>query len=112
VTAPQWAPVAEETEDLLTLVRDEGHASADYEWRAWLAAVRTVAAPDGRVDPNRLRREVRGVVAPRRLGAFTNRALAAGLLVWRGEWTVSDDHEGRNGGKPCRQYVYVSEASA
>jgi hypothetical protein len=55
---------------------------------------------------------VRGVVAPRRLGAFTNRALAVGLLVWRGEWIVSDDHEGRNGGKPCRQYHYVSEASS
>ena len=109
MSAPAWHPVDDTTGDLLSLIADDPHPSVDHEWQAWLAAVRTVAAPDGRVDPNRLRREVRGVVAPRRCGAFVNRALAAGLLVWRGDWVVSDDHAGRNGGKPCRTYIYISE---
>ena len=103
-TEPAWESVDNYTADLLDLVADEGHPSADYEWDEYVRAVHHAADDSGRVDPNRLRELVRGVIAPRRIGAFTNRALGSGLLVPTGEWVVSTDAEGRNGGKPCRVY--------
>lgn len=102
---PAWDHVDNYTADLLSLVADQGHVSADHEWDEYVRAVRYVAAHDGGlVRPNALRPLIRGVVAPRRIGAFTNRAKAEWLLVDAGEWQVSNDHEGRNGGKPARVY--------
>jgi hypothetical protein len=102
VSAPQWAPVDDDTADLLALVRDEGHPSADHEWALFVDAVRTVARRDGMVRPNDLRPLVRGRVAPKRLGAFHHRALSSGLLTVTGEWEISNDREGRNAGRPMR----------
>lgn len=99
---PIFAAVDEATADLLTLVRDEGHPSADHEWELFADALRDAADDLGVIRPNALRPLVRGVVAPRRIGAFTNRALAEGLVEYTGEWQVSDDNAGRNGGKPAR----------
>jgi hypothetical protein len=53
---------------------------------------------------------LRNVIAPKRIGAFTNRAKAEGLIVDTGEWQVSDDHEGRNAGRPARVYRLVAVA--
>lgn len=104
-TAPHWSPVDDHTADLLALVADTNHPSPDFEWTEYLTAVRHCAALDGGlVRPNRLRPLLRGVVAPRRIGAFTNRAKAERLLVDAGEWEVSDDHHGRNAGRPMRVY--------
>lgn len=102
-TEPTWESVDNYTADLLDLVRDEGHPSADYEWEEFTRCLHAAADTDGRVDPNRLRELVRGVVAPRRVGAFTNRALKAGLIEPVG-WVISTDTEGRNAGRPCRVY--------
>lgn len=99
---PNWSPVDDDTADLLTLVADAGHVSADWEWDYYVNALQNCAAVDGLIHPNLLRKHVRGSVAPRRIGAFTNRALSQGLVEYTGEWEVSDDHEGRNGGKPAR----------
>jgi hypothetical protein len=105
---PQWAPVDDETADLLALVADEGHVSADFEWARFLVALRNAALADGGlIRPNRLRPLVRGTIAPRRIGAFTNRAKAEGRIVATGEWEISDDTEGRNSGKPARVYRWV-----
>jgi hypothetical protein len=101
---PQWESVDNETATLLDLVSDEGHPSADFEYEEYVRAVRHVADADGRVDPNALREMVRGVVAPRRIGAFTHRARTSGLLVWTGEWVTSTDTQGRNAGRPIRAY--------
>jgi hypothetical protein len=77
--------------------------SADAEWSLFVEALRVVAiGPGGRIGPNELRPLIRGKVAPRRIGAFTNRALSLGLVAYTGEWEVSDDTEGRNRGKPAR----------
>lgn len=103
-TAPHWSPVDDSTADLLSLVADDGHPSADFEWDEYLRCLHHAADTAGRIDPNRLRPLLRGVVAPRRIGAFTNRAKAEGLIADTGEWVVSDDAAGRNGGKPCRVY--------
>lgn len=101
---PQWEAVDNEAADLLSLVADQGHPSADFEWRHFVLALSDAADADGRVDPNALRGMVRGVVAPRRIGAFTHRARTSGLLVWVGEWVLSTDTQGRNAGRPIRAY--------
>jgi hypothetical protein len=98
----QWAPIEDDTADLLSLVADEGHPSTDYEWDEFVTALRFAADTEGVVSPNRLRPLIRGVVAPKRVGAFTNRALKQGLIAYTGDWEVSDDREGRNAGRPCR----------
>lgn len=106
---PRWSPVDTEQADLLTLVADAGHVSADVEWGHFTAALIEVANVDGIVPANLLRQVVRGKVAPKRLGAFTHRALKAGILRWDGAWEVSDDREGKNAGKPCRVYRLVRQ---
>ena len=107
-TQPQWSPVDDDTADLLSLVaNDRMHPRPADEWAIFTDALRS-AADHGRIDPNVLRGLVRHCVAPRRIGAFTNRAKAEGLIVDTGEWQTSDDTEGRNGGKPCRVYRLVT----
>lgn len=103
MSGPQWSQVDDETADLLTLVRDEGHVSADHEWDTFVAALETVAiGPGGVIYPNEIRPLIRGKVAPRRIGAFTHRAISQGLVEYTGEWQISDDREGRNAGRPAR----------
>lgn len=108
VSAPQWEPVDNQTADLLSLVADEGHPSADREWAIYLDALHTAAAtpdsPAGVIKPNTLRRLVRGRVAPRRIGAFASRAARQGVVIFTGEWQTSDDTEGGNAGRPMRVY--------
>lgn len=106
-TAPAWSPVDDDTADLLSLVaNDQLHPRPEEEWHEYVAALLEAErlTGDGLVWPNVLRTLVRGQIAPRRVGAFTNRALAEGLIAWTGDWQVSDDTEGRNGGKPARVY--------
>lgn len=105
MSAPQWAPVDDDTADLLTLVADAGHVSADYEWSVFEDAVKTVAhAHGGKVDQNDVRPLIRGKVAPKRIGAFWRRACCEGWLHAEG-YSISDDTEGRNAGRPMRCYV-------
>lgn len=100
---PEWSRTDDETADLLTLVRDEGHVSADREWDIYVAALEAIAiGPGGVIYPNEMRPLLRGKVAPRRIGAFTNRALKLGLIEYTGAWQISDDREGRNAGRPAR----------
>lgn len=105
MTSPTWSAVDSDTGSLLDLVaHDQTHPRPADEWHIFTDAIRSAAGREGRVDPNVLRDLLRGCVAPRRIGAFTNRAKAEGLLTWDGEWVESTDHEGRNGGKPIRVY--------
>ena len=105
---PQWSPVDDDTADLLALVADVDHPSVGHEWTLFTEAVVTCSLLDGIVRPNDLRPLIRGKVAPRRIGAFVNKALAEGLLQWRGEWQTSDDTEGRNAGRPAKVYHRTS----
>lgn len=108
MSAPQWSAVDETTADLLHLVADEGHPSADYEWDEYVTALRHVAeARDGLIPPNALRPLVRGVVAPKRLGAFASRAARSGLVEYTGDWETSNDREGRNAGRPMRVMRWI-----
>lgn len=109
---PQWSSVDDDTADLLSLVaNDQMHPRPAEEWEEFVRAVEFVGrANDGLVPPNALRPLLRNVIAPKRIGAFTNRAKAEGLIVDTGEWQVSDDHEGRNAGRPARVYRLVAVA--
>lgn len=114
MTSPAWSPVDEPTGDLLALVaHDETHPRPAEEWDEFVRAVETVAAIDGgTVSPNAVRPRIRGLVAPRRIGAFYRRALLEGLLRTTGEWVISDDADGRNAGRPCRVYALASPVPA
>lgn len=103
-TAPVWSPVDDDVADLLTLVADLDHPSVDHEWRTFTNAVTRVAhAHDGQVDQNHVRPLIRGHIAPKRIGSFWRRACLDGLLVVDG-YSISDDREGKNAGRPMRCY--------
>ena len=108
---PRFAPVDSDTADLLDLVADDQHPSVDHEWELFKAALAEAVNEFGTISPNRLRPLVRGKVAPRRIGAFTHRALSQGLVEYTGTYEVSDDVEGRNGGKPARVLRWLGGAS-
>lgn len=110
---PTWSPVDDETQDLLTLVaNDQMTPRPSDEWVFFVNALTVLGeaneASGFTIPPNSLRPLIRNHVAPRRIGAFTNRAKAEGLIADTGEWQTSDDAEGRNAGKPCRIYRLVS----
>lgn len=110
MTSPRWSPVDSDTTDILTLVADLEHPSVDHEWEEFTRCLRHAADTTGHIDPNALRPLVRGVVAPKRIGAFTHRAKCAGLIADDG-WVVSDDATGRNAGRPARAYRWLGGAA-
>ncbi len=110
-TAPAWSPVEDDTADLLSLVACGPLAPADVEWRLFSdAVVRVAHSNGGRVDQNDVRPLIRGRVAPKRIGSFYRRACLEGLLRVDG-YSISDDHEGRNAGRPMRCYVLVGASA-
>ena len=111
MSAPQWS--AHDDGDLLELVAKGPLAppTADEEWTFFLRALKFAAvADDGLIHPNTLRPLVRDHVAPRRIGAFTHRALSQCLVAYTGEWQVSDDTQGKNAGKPARVMRWIGGA--
>lgn len=109
---PRWEDSGQG--DLLELVAMGSPAtgSADAEWTTFVIALSLSAhGPTDVIDPNELRERVRDHVAPRRVGAFVNRALSRGLIEPTGSWVVSSDVQGRNAGRPCREYRLVQGAS-
>lgn len=106
---PAWDSVDNYTSDLLSLVATDPHPSADFEWRAFIGVLSATALlHDNRLDQNDYREQLRGVVAPRRIGAFVNRAKAEHLIADTGEWSVSTDTTGRNAGRPMRVYRWLA----
>lgn len=102
-TVPTFESVDNYTSDLLDLIANTEPATPgpEAEWRLMLDAMRQVAAAhDGLIYPNELRPLVADKVAPQRRGAFTHRALRAGIVERTGEWQTSDDTHGRNSGRP------------
>ena len=107
---PTWSDSSQG--DLLELVAQGSPSSpsADEEWETYQSALVEAADADGIVRPNVLRPLVRGRIAPRRISAFTSRAVARDLIVPTGEWEISDDHAGRNAGRPMRTYRLAGAA--
>lgn len=108
-TQPAWDSVDNYTSDLLALVAEEQAPPVDREWTVFENALTILAElHHGVIRPNDLRPMVRDLVAPRRIGAFTKKALRAGLIAPSGEWQVSDDVEGHNAGRPARIYRWTA----
>ena len=103
-TAPVWESVDSTAADLLTLLAEERPAipSVTDEWDYFLGSLKDLASATGLIDPNRLRDRLRDRVKPCRIGAFTRRALCAGLVAYSGQHVTSDDLTSRNRGKSCR----------
>lgn len=113
MSAPTWSPVDDDTADLLSLVADTTHPSVDFEWSAFVGVLSATASlHDGRLDQNDYREQLRGVVAPRRIGAFVRKACTEGLIEVTDEWSVSSDKAGRNAGRPMRVYRWLEERAA
>lgn len=107
-TLPRWSD-SEQT-DLLELVAlGTPQGDADAEWEKFLDAL-TVAAFEGGgvVDQNVVRPLIRGAIKPCRIGAYYSRACARGLIEPTGQWSISQDREGRNAGRPMRTYLWVA----
>jgi hypothetical protein len=112
VSAPVFESVDDYTSDLLDLVATEQTPPVDREWQHYVDSLATVASRHaGLIPPNELRPLVRGEIAPKRIGALTHRALSQGLVRRTGDWQVSDDVEGRNGGKPAPVMEWIGESA-
>jgi hypothetical protein len=105
---PQWSTVDDDTASLLDLIAEEHPAtlSEDEEWTYFLGVLEDVAREHGVIDQNLTRPRLRGQIKSSRTGAFFHRAARAGLIRAAG-WTVSDDREGKNSGKPTRSYDWL-----
>lgn len=112
MTTPAWSDSHQG--DLLGLVAQGSPAtpSADEEWDFYVKALQIASQIDcGPIKPNTLRPMVRNHVAPKRIAAFTSRAIARNLIEPTGEWEISDDREGRNAGRPARCYRWIGDAA-
>lgn len=112
-TAPRWEDSGQG--DLLELVAmgSPSTGSADEEWEEFVEALYDSAKwgrSPGLINPNVMRQQVRDRVAPKRIGAFTSRAVARGLIEDTGGWEISDDTQGRNAGRPARVYRWIGGA--
>ena len=110
--APAWESVDNDTASLLDLLADDGTVSADYEWDLYVECLRRAADDQCgeyglSINPNTLRHFIAGRIKPQRVGAFTHRALAQGLVEYTGQWVVSTDTKGRNSGKPMRELRWI-----
>lgn len=114
--SPRWAAVDDDTADLLTVLADDGTLSTEAEWDLYVRALRDVAENGwqiglaGVINPNSLRERLAGRIKPQRVGAFTHRALSAGLVEYTGNYVTSTDKRGRNGGKPARELRWIGES--
>lgn len=113
MNGPEWTGVGEPTGDMLELVAKGPLApkTADHEWEHFLKVIEGVSKHyDGRIRLNLIRPLLRDAIKPCRIGAFTRRALCAGLIVADGH-EISDDVQSKNRGKPIRVYRWIGGES-
>lgn len=114
---PNWAPVDDDTGSLLTLINADWRPFADTDRNTIAAAIKLDAEThDGKVHPNRVRRDLAGKVKPQRIGPLYRALCLLGALEVDG-WDVNDgsgvDRENSgNRGKPQRTYRWLGEAAA
>lgn len=99
--------VDDATGDLLDLLSNDWTPWSNTEWGIFTEALTHAADTDGTLSPNKMRRLIRGNIAPSRVGSFYRRAALEGLIRFTGRFVASDDAESRNTGKPCRVYELV-----
>ena len=109
MTAPTFAPVDEDTADLLDLIAADADRLpwSEREWASFKEGLETAAIVSARfplISQTVLRNHCRLFITPHNVGPFTKRALREGLIEWTGDWEPSTDTKGRNSGKPVRIY--------
>ncbi len=110
MTAPQWAPVDDSTADLLSVLAHTNQPipGPEAEWQEFTACLRLASVWDaGTVTANRMRPLIKDKVAPRRVGPFYRKACLEGLIRATDDWEPSNDHGGKNAGRPTRKYVWI-----
>lgn len=104
---PRWAPVDDDTADLLGILSLDGSPIGLDEWPFFLSVLEKVATENGGlIDQNLTRPMLRGQIRPARTGSFFHRAARMGLIRADG-WNESDDREQRNVGKPIRVWRWL-----
>lgn len=112
MSAPTFAPVDEDTADLLDLIDADWRPFAEADRNEVAQAIRDSVEPDGHVSPNRVRARLASLPVlrqpkPQRVGPVYRSLVAAGFLAVNDGWEMSDDLAGRNSGKPHRTYRWV-----
>lgn len=116
MSAPQWAPVDDDTGSLLDLIGNDWTPFAEDDRNLIARAIRDdAAANDGHVSSNRVRRAFARLPVlkqpkPQRIGPVYRALCLTGHLRVDG-WEVSDDLAGRNSGKPARTYVWTGASA-
>lgn len=104
MSAPTFAAVDDDTQDLLSLIADDPRLADDYD--RFLSACRFVAEGNcGLVYVNAVRAILTNrhglTIEPRRLSAFWNKATGAGRpMLKTGDWEVCEGSDSRNDGRP------------
>lgn len=102
--APRFAPVDDETHDLLTLVADvDNPVGRDVSGLFLAACERDAAAHDGRVSVNRVRALLAGDdIPPRRYSSLWGHYTGPGrpMVKIPGEWETCQGSGSRNDGRP------------
>lgn len=117
MTAPTWHATDTDTANLLDLLADDGTLSVDEQWSLFVDCLRDLGQSAEScgdrpvIDPNRLRQMTTERIKPQRVGAFTHRALRAGLVEYTGRYVISTDRKGKNSGKPCRELRWIGGAA-
>lgn len=113
MTGPVFAPVDEDTGDLLDLIGNDKFAiSTDTDYDLFVDAIKHAARTShGTVRQNIVRPIIAGKVFHKRVGPFYRRAICEGLLAYDGQsFEISEDHSGGNAGRPTRVYTWVGGA--
>lgn len=114
--APRWAPLDDATANLLDLL--------DADWRPFSEADRNTIAGairddarfhDGEVSSNRVREALAALPVfrqpkPQRVGPVYRALCLFGELEVTG-WETSQDHHGRNAGRPARTYRWIGPSA-
>jgi len=104
MSAPHFAPVDDDTADLLGLIADDPRVADDYA--LFLDACKTAALHDGLVRVNEVRELLTDrwgclVIEPRRLSAFWAKSTGRGKpMVKTGDWAVCKGSGSGNDGRP------------
>lgn len=106
MSAPQWSPVDDDTDTLLTTLAADWRPFAEDDRNLIARAIRDDAeAHGGSIDPNRVRRAVLGRVQSQRIGQTYRALRLAGVIATDGYGTNRDGSG--NGGKPQLEYRWV-----
>jgi hypothetical protein len=103
VTGPRWAPVDDDTSDLLDLLANDERKADDYD--RFILACRADWEQHGHVSVQCVRHSLSNryglVIEPRTYSSFWRRASGKdGPLQVTGEWETCTDTRGRNAGRP------------